>query len=130
MASNRAELNLGPFVAALDAHRRAKAFSWKQVAAQSGVSPSSITRMTQGRRPDVDTLASLAIWASLDVNQFFLRRDLQQEKWTRSDIEPLAEISSLVRSDHRLSPQAAATLDEIIKASYQQLARPIDEGRP
>ncbi|MDE3206942.1 MAG: helix-turn-helix transcriptional regulator [Acidobacteriota bacterium] len=127
VATNRAVLDLEGFVAALDAHRKAKGCSWKRVAVESGVSASSITRMTQGRRPDVDTLASLALWASLDVNRYFLRSDSRATKWERATTEPLSEISSLVRSDARLTPRAAATLDEIIKVTYQQLSHSSNE---
>ena len=42
------------FYDALDATRRSRNLNWKQVAAQSGVSASTLTRMAQGRRPDVD----------------------------------------------------------------------------
>ncbi len=47
------------FYAALDGVRRARDLNWKEVAAQSGVSASTLTRMAQGKRPDVDGLAAL-----------------------------------------------------------------------
>jgi transcriptional regulator with XRE-family HTH domain len=50
------------FFAALDAHRLAKRLTWKQVAEQSEVSASTLTRMAQGKRPDVDGLAALLKW--------------------------------------------------------------------
>ena len=45
------------FYSALDAARRAQNLNWKEVAAQSGVSASTLTRMAQGKRPDVDGFA-------------------------------------------------------------------------
>ena len=45
--------------------RRAK--TWKQVAKDAEVSASTLTRMAQGRRPDVDSLAALADWSELDL---------------------------------------------------------------
>ena len=46
------------FYAALDAERRSRRYTWKRVADESRVSASTLTRMAQGRRPDVDSLAA------------------------------------------------------------------------
>ena len=45
--------------AALDSERRSRRLTWKDVAAQSGVSASTLTRLSQGRQPDVNSLAAL-----------------------------------------------------------------------
>ena len=58
------------FYDALDATRRSRNLNWKQVAAKSGVSASTLTRMAQGRRPDVDGLAALASWSGLKADDF------------------------------------------------------------
>ena len=55
---------------ALDAVRQARNLTWKQVAAESGVSASTLTRMAQGRRPDLDSLASLSAWSGLQTDDF------------------------------------------------------------
>ena len=39
--------------AAMDSERRSRRLTWKDVAAQSGVSASTLTRLSQGRQPDV-----------------------------------------------------------------------------
>jgi transcriptional regulator with XRE-family HTH domain len=39
------------FFAALDAHRQAKKLTWKQVAPETGVSASTLTRIAQGKKP-------------------------------------------------------------------------------
>ena len=45
--------------AAMDSHRRSRRLAWKDVAAESGVSASTLTRLSQGRQPDVNSLAAL-----------------------------------------------------------------------
>ena len=105
----------GAFYEALDATRQAKKLTWKQVASQSGVSASTLTRMAQGRRPDVDGLAALATWSGLSTDGF-VRSEVE-----KSDPEPLAVISTYLRSDKNLSPQAATALDELLKVSYERL---------
>ena len=103
------------FSSALNAERGARDLTWKQVATQSGVSASTLTRMAQGRRPDVNSLAALTAWSGLDAGDF-TRGDQNKEK-----PEPLAMISTYLRSDPHLSAEAAAALEQLIKVTYEQL---------
>jgi transcriptional regulator with XRE-family HTH domain len=106
------------FYSALDAVRQARELNWKQVAAQSGVSASTLTRMAQGRRPDVDGLAALVAWSGLDADDY-----VRSDDEPRPDAEPLAMISTYLRSDRNLTPEAATALDELIKATYERLRK-------
>lgn len=114
--SRRGWFDLEGFYAALDAARRAKDLNWKQVASASGVSASTLTRMSQGKRPDVDGLAALAAWSGLDTDDF-----VRTEIGERPEPEPLAMISTYLRGDKNLSPEAAAALEAVIKVTYDQL---------
>ena len=105
----------GAFYEALDGTRRARSLTWKQVAAGSGVSASTLTRMAQGRRPDVDGLAALASWSGLRADDF-VRSHVE-----RPAPEPLALISTYLRSDKNLTAEAATALDEVVKATYDRL---------
>jgi transcriptional regulator with XRE-family HTH domain len=104
------------FYRALDAVRISRRITWKVVAQESGVSASTLTRMAQGSRPDVDGLAALATWSRLDTNDFVRSQNRKLE-----DTEPLAMISTYLRSDRHLTPEAATALDELIKATYERL---------
>ena len=103
------------FYEALDAERQARQFTWKQVAGESGVSASTLTRMAQGRRPDVDGLAALAAWSGLRAD------DYVRSETERPQAEPLARIATHLRSDKNLTPEAATALNEVIKATYERL---------
>lgn len=105
------------FHAALDGVRRARKLHWKDVAAASGVSASTLTRMAQGKRPDVDGLAALVAWSGLDADDF-IRSSAERPK-----AEALAMISTYLRSDRNLSPEAARALDELVKATYERLRK-------
>ena len=63
----RARFDGDAFYAALDGERQARQFTWRRVAEESGVSASTLTRISQGKRPDVDSLAALSAWSGLDV---------------------------------------------------------------
>lgn len=95
--------------------RQAKRLTWKQVASESGVSASTLTRMAQGKRPDVDGLAALAAWSGLATDDFV------RSTGARPTPEPLALITTYLRGDKNLSPEAATALDELIKVTYQRL---------
>lgn len=105
----------GAFFAALDTERQARQCTWKQVAEECGISASTLTRMAQGRHPDVNGLAALATWSGLDVNRFLRSPSVGEEP------EPLAVISSCLHSDPRLSEQAAVALDQMVKAAYRSM---------
>ncbi len=109
----------GPgFYEAIEATRQGRSLTWRQVAVQAGVSASTLTRMSQGKRPDVDSLAALAAWAGLDPKSF-----MTVHRGAKSSPEPLAMISTYLRSDPRLSKEAAAALDAVIRAAYARLRR-------
>jgi len=103
------------FYRALDAERQARKLNWKQIAADSGVSASTLTRMAQGKRPDVDGLAALTAWSGLNADDYIRSEDAKPEA------EPLAKITTYLKSDRNLTPEAATALDEMIKATYERL---------
>ena len=78
---------------------------------ESGISQSTLTRMSQGKRPDVDGLALLLAWSGLDALQFVP---------TANEPEPLAKISANLRADRNLSDESARALEEIIRVAYEQ----------
>ena len=82
------------------------------------MSASTLTRMAQGARPDVDGLAALVAWSGLDADDY-----VRSEDGERPEAEPLAMISTYLRSDRNLTPEAATALDELIKATYERLRK-------
>jgi len=52
--------------------RESRDMTWTDVATQSGVSASTLTRIGQGRRPDVDSLAALLVWSNLSPSRYFI----------------------------------------------------------
>lgn len=107
--------------AALDSKRQVERLSWRELAHQLGVSPSTFTRMAQGRRPDVDTFAALLRWLGMPAERLMRPTTERQE-----EVEPVAMISSYLRADRNLSPEDAKALEEIIRVAYRHLKR--DKG--
>jgi transcriptional regulator with XRE-family HTH domain len=116
--ARRGRFDADAFYAALDGVRDHRKLTWKTVAAQSGVSASTLTRMAQGKRPDVDGLAALVSWSGLDTKDF-----VRSDHDGHEDPGTLAMISTYLRSDRNLSPEAAVALEELVKATYERLRK-------
>ena len=108
--------NAEGFYAALDSQRQTKQITWKEVARQAGVAASTLTRMGQGKRPDVDGLAALASWSGLDVRDFYLPKDQERE-----EAEPLTKITALLRADRNLNSESAKALEMMVKSAYEHM---------
>lgn len=115
----KAHFDVAAFYAALNAQRQARNLNWKKVAAEAKVSASTLTRMGQGKRPDVDSLAALCAWSGLDSDDY-----IRSEELPDAQPETLAKISTYLRSDPQLSPASADALDAVIKATYDQFKEP------
>lgn len=106
------------FFRALEATVVARSKTWKQVAAETGISASTLTRMAQGRKPDAASLAALSAWAGLNPSDFV------QAPYKASHPEALAQISTLLRSDPNLDSEAAEAMEAIVRAAYERLRKP------
>ena len=103
--------------AAMDGQRRSRRLTWKDVATESGVSASTLTRLSQGRQPDVNSLAALTAWLGMSADHFM--RNESVAKFGAPS--PLAQISSIIHRDPHLNPEGVAALEEMIKATYARL---------
>ncbi len=104
--------------AALDAKRDKESWSWRELARHLGISPSTLTRMAQGRRPDVDAFATLLRWLGMTSEDF--TRPTTKGKEERNTV---AMISSFLRADRNIEPKDAEALEDIIKAAYRHMTK-------
>ena len=108
-------IHVDALIAALDSERRAKNFSWRQLAKEAGVSPSTLTRMQQGKSPDVNTFSALTRWLHIPAERFYAD---QPEHPARHE-DPMAVISSLLRGKKKMNPKAVAALQELVSAAFK-----------
>jgi transcriptional regulator with XRE-family HTH domain len=52
----------------LQPERIAQGMTWKDVSVAAGVSASTLARLSQGRRPDMDSLADLGNWLGIPLD--------------------------------------------------------------
>ena len=117
MANENKGFDGDAFFRALESTVTARSKNWKQVSAETGVSASTLARMAQGRRPDAASLAALSAWAGLNPSDFV------DAPYKTSQPEPMAQISSLLRSDPSLDSQAAEAVEAIVRAAYERLRK-------
>jgi transcriptional regulator with XRE-family HTH domain len=106
------------FFRSLEAVAARRSKNWKQVAAETGVSASTLARMRQGRRPDAASLAALSAWAGINPS------DYVNAPFRAARPEPMGQISSLLRADPNLDAPAAEAVEAIVRAAYEQLRKP------
>ena len=109
-------LDVAGLYAALDEKRKSEDISWRQLARAAGISPSTLTRMAQGRRPDVDSFGALTRWLGQPADVFLARRSCAPP-----EPEPFAVISTLLRARRDLSTESAEALEDIIRVAYERL---------
>lgn len=114
--SQESQFDARGFMSALDGVRVAKDLSWRGVAAKTKVAPSTLTRIGQGRTPDVNVLAALCNWAGLTANDFFI-----DGPRTEPVEEPLAQALALFRADKNLDREATAMLEKLVTSTYKTL---------
>jgi transcriptional regulator with XRE-family HTH domain len=110
------------FYRALEHTVVARAKTWKQVSQETGVSASTLTRMAKGRRPDAASLAALSAWAGLNPSDFV------KAVYKPSRGEPMAQISTLLRTDPNLDAEAAEAVEAIVRAAYERLRKPHNQS--
>jgi len=109
------KVNIDALYAAMNATRIERGMSWRQVAGELGVSPSTLTRMAQAKRPDVDAFAAMIAWVKLPAERFMI---------TPSDPEPgdpMAEVIAILHGHPRLDARETRVLENVLSAAYRSL---------
>lgn len=101
--------------AALEHERRSRELSWRRVAHEAGVSPSTLTRLAQHGRPDLDSFAALVHWLGMPAERFMRHPGTAAPESDAS--ETMAMVSAYLRANRSLSPQSAAALEDVVEAA-------------
>ncbi|MDE0006441.1 MAG: hypothetical protein OXQ29_27440 [Rhodospirillaceae bacterium] len=112
---DRPHFDFDAFYNALSATVSARNTNWKTVSQQTGVSQSTLSRMSKGRQPDAASLTALAAWSGINPVEFTTAPTRRRES--------IATVSRLLRQDPRLDAAGADALEAIIKTAYENLKR-------
>lgn len=109
MAPGHARIHVAALYAALDAERQARGLSWRQVAKECGLSPSTMTRLANGLRPDVDAFAALVRWLNQPADGFITSDDHAEEPAPAL----MAQLAPLLRARADLDEDGARRLESL-----------------
>ena len=112
----RPHFDFAAFYKALSATVAARGTNWRAVSEETGVSQSTLSRMSKGRRPDAESLTALSAWSGINPVDF--------TSAVKKDPEPVASVSRLLRADPHLDDDGAAALETILRTAYDSLKRP------
>jgi len=113
--TRRAQFDFPSFYAALSATVKARDTTWKIVSEETGVSQTTLSRMSSGRQPDAASLTALSAWSGLNPVDFTSAQ--------RREREPMAMVSKLLRADPNLDRDGADALESIINTAYDRFRR-------
>ena len=112
----RLDFDFAAFYRALSSTVAARDTSWKAVSDQTGVSQSTLSRMSKGRQPDAASLMALSAWSGINPVDFTAA--------PKNDPEAVAMVYRLLRADPDLDEDGADALEAIITTAYERLKRP------
>lgn len=116
-ARNRISIDVDGLFAALNAAREARGSSWRALAKEIGVSPSLLSRLGNGLKPDSDSFATLVQWLGMPAERFFVDPKAQND---RPEPELMAQLAPLLRARHDLSKADVDYLEEVIAATVRR----------
>lgn len=88
----------------------------REVAQEIGdVSPSTLSRVENGKVPDMDTFLRICDWLQLSSEEFIKETDDRQE----NEISTTDRIEGYLRADRELTPEMADALAKLMKSAYR-----------
>lgn len=102
------------FFSALNAERLSRQKTWKEVAAESGVQASTLTRMGDGKNPDVNGLAALLAWSGLKAESFI-------PKTGENNSQNFSNAVALLRAVPDLDKPKLDVLVNVLTSTYETL---------
>lgn len=103
--------------AALDRARERRGLSWRQLAKELGVSPSTISRMANDLKPDVEAFAAMTTWLKMPAEDFYVAASSRS-----ADQQPdlVAQLVPLLRARKDLTTSDIEYLEEVIAAAARR----------
>jgi transcriptional regulator with XRE-family HTH domain len=112
----RTQINVAGLYAALDAVRESQGLSWRQLAREVGVSPSTFSRLANRQKPDVDAFVAMVRWLKVPAERFMI----DDEEPGREEPELMAELAPLLRARRDLNSEDKKYLEDLIGAAMRR----------
>ena len=124
---NKTGINTAELGGAVRRRREQQGLSLRDVAEETGVSASTLSRIENGTgKPDADNIARLAGWLDMPIE-----RVMHGGHGSASDPKPVVYyphestpeiVEAHLRADRHLSPETARALSELFRVAYAQFS--------
>jgi transcriptional regulator with XRE-family HTH domain len=124
----RSAINTAELGSAVRRRREQQGLSLRDVAEETGVSASTLSRIENGTgKPDADNIARLAAWLDMPIE-----RVMHHHSRGASDPKPVVYyphestpeiVEAHLRADRQLTPETAKALSELFRVAYAQFSR-------
>ena len=131
--TNKTRVKTAELGSAIRRRREEHGLSLRDVADETGVSASTLSRIENGTgKPDADNIARLAAWLDMPIE-----RVMHHGHRAASDPNPVVYyphestpeiVEAHLRADRQLTPQTAKALSELFRVAYAQFSQ--SEGKP
>ena len=131
--ANKTGVNTAELGSAIRRRREQQGLSLRDVAEETGVSASTLSRIENGTgKPDADNIARLAAWLDMPIE-----RVMHHGQRGVSDPNPVVYyphestpeiVEAHLRADRHLTPQTAKALSELFRVAYAQFSQ--TENKP
>lgn len=97
----------------LKARRRARRLTLRDLADEIGVSLNTLSRVERGHLPDLKNFQRIVEWLEVPAERFL--------EPVGEDVSTPEVIARHLRSDERLTPEAASTIADFVQEMYRKL---------
>ncbi len=112
-------INTAALYSALDAARQERQLSWRALAGEIGVSPSLLSRLGNGLKPDTDGFATIIAWLRLPAEGFF-EHDGESLADDAREPDLMAQLAPLLRARKDLSETDINYLQQVIGLTVER----------
>lgn len=134
MQSDKNLVNTIELGRAIRRKREEQGLSLRDVADETGVSASTLSRIENGTgKPDADNIARLTGWLNVPMERIMGGRPLDSDGAKAVIYFPQESTPEIVeahlRADRSLTPETAKALSELFRVAYTQFSHPGEETR-
>ncbi|HMS10842.1 MAG TPA: helix-turn-helix transcriptional regulator [Pyrinomonadaceae bacterium] len=124
--SNDKFLDTAELGRAVKRRREELRLSLRDVADETGVSASTLSRIENGTgKPDSDNIARLSAWLDMPIDRLMTKKSEEVEPVIYYPHEATPEIvEAHLRADKNLSAETAQALSELFRVAYKQFSAP------
>src|SRR5215208_6732832 len=133
--TNKTRVNTAELGSAIRRRREQHGLSLRDVADETGVSASTLSRIENGTgKPDADNIARLTGWLDMPMERVMGARQTEEGTDNSAVVyfphEATPDIvEAHLRADRNLTPETAKALSELFRVAYQQFSAPGTDTR-